>query len=206
MGIYYAAPLLGPSLGPLIGGALATAWNWQATFYFLAIIGGVVLVSMLLFRDTFRQERSLTYAAAKRHAVHRAEEKRVKQRQLNGADVLEKGSPTGAVDPTKIKVTLVDLDPFKPIWNILKRKNNLAILFPSGIFQLTSLFPAAYLTPPAILFALQYSVCFTAARTFAAPPYSYEPLQIGLVLLSFGVGMSTGFLKSALPLTQCQVT
>lgn len=137
MGIYYAAPLLGPSLGPLVGGALATAWNWQATFYFLAIIGGVVLVSMSLFRDTFRQERSLTYAAAKLHAVRRAEEKRVKQKLLNDSDVLEKGSPTDVVDPTKIKVTLVDLNPFKPIWNILKRKNNLAILFPSGSYSIS---------------------------------------------------------------------
>lgn len=132
MGIYYAAPLLGPSLGPLVGGALATAWNWQATFYFLAIIGGVCLVSLSLFRDTFRQERSLTFAAARRHAIRRAEDKLTRQRLANGADALEKGSSIDAVDPAKTKVTLVDLNPFKPIANILKRKNNLAILFPSG--------------------------------------------------------------------------
>ncbi|KAI0941665.1 hypothetical protein AcW1_003491 [Taiwanofungus camphoratus] len=46
MGIYYCAPLLGPSLGSIIGGALTQGFNWRATFWFL---------------DSFRRERSLTY-------------------------------------------------------------------------------------------------------------------------------------------------
>ncbi|KIM29950.1 hypothetical protein M408DRAFT_67165 [Serendipita vermifera MAFF 305830] len=175
MGIYYAAPLLGPSLGPLIGGAITEAFNWRATFYFLSIIGGIVLLSLLIFHDTFRRERSLTYAAAQRHAVRRTEEKLSKKRQANSVDSVEKGRPNDIVDPATIKVTLVDLNPFKPIWYVLKRKNNLMILFPS-----------------AILFALQYSVCFTAARTFGTAPYNYSPLQIGLVLLAFGGGNMCG--------------
>ena len=64
MGIYYAAPLLGPSMGPLLGGILTQLFNWRATFWFLAIFGGVSLASFVLFRDTFRRERSLTYQAA----------------------------------------------------------------------------------------------------------------------------------------------
>ena len=35
MGIYYAAPLLGPSMGPLLGGILTQLFNWRATFWFL---------------------------------------------------------------------------------------------------------------------------------------------------------------------------
>ena len=64
MGIYYAAPLLGPSMGPLLGGILTQLFNWRATFWFLAIFGGVSLASFVLFKDTFRRERSLTYQAA----------------------------------------------------------------------------------------------------------------------------------------------
>jgi MFS family permease len=131
MGIYYAAPLLGPSLGPLFGGVLTQIWNWRATFYFLTIIGGVVLISLFMFRDTFRRERSLTYQSAKRHAIRRAEEKRAK-RERNSDDAVEKGGQPTSVDPETVKVTLIDLNPFKPIWSVLTRKNNLSILFPSG--------------------------------------------------------------------------
>jgi hypothetical protein len=68
MGLYYAAPLLGPSLGPLVGGIVTKVFSWRATFYFLAIFGGVSLVTFVFFRDTFRRERSLAYQAALRKA------------------------------------------------------------------------------------------------------------------------------------------
>lgn len=64
MGIFYAAPLLGLSMGPLLGGVLTQLFNWRATFWFLAIFGGLSLLSFVLFKDTFRRERSLTYKAA----------------------------------------------------------------------------------------------------------------------------------------------
>lgn len=64
MGIFYAAPLLGLSMGPLLGGVLTQLFNWRATFWFLAIFGGLSLLSFMLFKDTFRRERSLTYQAA----------------------------------------------------------------------------------------------------------------------------------------------
>ena len=67
MGIYYSAPLLGPSLGPILGGVLTQAFSWRATFWFLAAFVGACFLSFLPFRDTFRRERSLTYQAALRH-------------------------------------------------------------------------------------------------------------------------------------------
>lgn len=68
MGLYYAAPLLGPSLGPLVGGIVTRVFSWRATFYFLAIFGGLSLVTFVFFKDTFRRERSLAYQAALRKA------------------------------------------------------------------------------------------------------------------------------------------
>ena len=70
MGIFYAAPLLGPSLGPLLGGVLTQAFSWRAAFWLLAALLGIDLVLFtFFFRDTFRRERSLTYrhALARRH-------------------------------------------------------------------------------------------------------------------------------------------
>ncbi|PVF97146.1 MFS general substrate transporter [Serendipita vermifera] len=176
MGIFYAAPLVGQSLGPLFGGVLTHIWNWRATFYFLTIIGGIVLISLLMFKETFRRERSLTYQAAKRHAIRRLEKKQARQDKDAGS-CIETGVKPTSVGLETAKVTLTDLNPFKPIWNILRRKNNLAIIFTS-----------------ALLFALQYSICFTAARTLAALPYQYDPLHVGLVLLSFGLGISVATL------------
>lgn len=38
LGVYYAAPLLGPSIGPLLGGAITSASSWRSTFYFLVAV------------------------------------------------------------------------------------------------------------------------------------------------------------------------
>ena len=43
-----------------------------------------------------------------------------------------------------------------------------------------------------LLFAAQYTISYTAARTFAAAPYDYSALIVGCVLLSFGVGNVVG--------------
>lgn len=59
-----SAPLLGPSLGPIIGGILTQAFGWRATFWFLVIFTGLCIIPFVFFRDTFRRERSLTYQAA----------------------------------------------------------------------------------------------------------------------------------------------
>lgn len=61
-----SAPVLGPSLGPIIGGALTQAFNWRATFWFLVIFIGMCILAFVFFKDTFRRERSLTYQAALR--------------------------------------------------------------------------------------------------------------------------------------------
>jgi len=62
MGIYYIAPLLGPSIGPILGGVLTTGLHWRAIFWFLAIVAGATcLCFVFFFHDTFRRERSLTY-------------------------------------------------------------------------------------------------------------------------------------------------
>lgn len=105
MGLYYAVPLLGPSLGPVIGGLLTKGFSWRATFYFLAAFGGVSFCSFLFFPDSYRKERSHIYQAATKRALKRAlahhesaEKKRIKkiQRGLSSSDP----TPGTTVPPT----------------------------------------------------------------------------------------------------------
>lgn len=55
--------------------SLTDAWNWRATFFFLAAFCALSLASFLLFKDTFRRERSSAYQAAlARHTKHGAQQ------------------------------------------------------------------------------------------------------------------------------------
>lgn len=45
MGIFYLGPLCGPLFAPILGGIVGERWNWRATQWVLAIIGGMPLSS-----------------------------------------------------------------------------------------------------------------------------------------------------------------
>ena len=48
MGMFYLGPLTGPLIAPIVGGGLAQRWGWQASMWFLAVFGALV-VAMILF-------------------------------------------------------------------------------------------------------------------------------------------------------------
>ena len=136
MGIYYAAPLLGPSLGPLIGGILTQVFSWRATFWFLVIFGGLSLLSFLFFKDTFRRERSKAYQSALCRAQASKLTPRHSSNDVKGAESngdIERGSladiPQSFAD---VKLSLKDVNPLEPLIPILRRWNNIMILIPSG--------------------------------------------------------------------------
>ena len=145
LGIYYAAPILGPSLGPIIGGLLTQAFSWRASFWLLAAdIGANIVIFVFFFRDTFRKERSLTY---QRVLVSRRRSKRSSvvsdtaqelDNKSNGEATVTAASPaeTVAATPqagTEITLSLKDVNPFPPLVLVLKRRNNVVTLFSSGM-------------------------------------------------------------------------
>lgn len=150
MGIYYAAPLLGTSLGPFLGGGFAQAFGWRAVFWFAVISGAVVLVSLFVFfKDSFRKERSLTYQNVVRRrlkesqlctvitdSVESSSDKSQAMPSEKAIQGLEAGTNTISPSHTVDDVTLSfkDVNPFPPMILVLKRPNNNAVLLASGWF------------------------------------------------------------------------
>ncbi|KAF9265334.1 MFS general substrate transporter [Marasmius fiardii PR-910] len=191
MGIYYMAPLLGPSVGPILGGALTTGFGWRGPFYFLAATAGLIAVSFLLFfKDTFRRERSLVYQRALKHRLREEAHKGMESKRKSTSSDLEGGKEASAAEPDvekqrelhdkakdvlpNMKITWKDINPVQPLWRVLRRPNNFCILLASGL-----------------IFAFCFVVPYTTSRTLGTH-YHYNALKIGLVLLSFGLGLFTG--------------
>ncbi|KAG1836290.1 MFS general substrate transporter [Suillus subalutaceus] len=188
MGVYYSAPLLGPSLGPILGGALTQGLNWRAIFWFLAIWGGIIFLALLfLFKDTFRKERSVTYQNAlnSRLQEQQSSEAKDESRDISKSEVGRENQTTSKdieaqrmVIPASaikdIKMSMADINPFPAYLLIVSRKNNLVIMITSGL-----------------ILGFSFSIAYTCARTLSMY-YDYDALKTGLVLLAYGVGSVTG--------------
>lgn len=73
------------------------------------------------------------------------------------------------------QMSLRDVNPLSPALAVLREPVNLLTVLASGM-----------------LFGAQYVISFTAAVTFAAAPYNYDSLKVGLVLVAFGGGNILG--------------
>ncbi|KAG1809824.1 MFS general substrate transporter [Suillus plorans] len=190
MGIYYSAPLVGPSLGSIIGGALTQGLGWRAIFWFLAIWGGLMFLAFLfLFKDTFRKERSMTYQDVLKRRLREQQSSEVKdgsrnisEKELQVNDEDQTSSNDIEAQPTvipasavrEVQLSIADVNPFPPYLSIISRKNNIAILTASGL-----------------VYAFGFSIMYTCARTLSMY-YNYDALKTGLVLLSYGIGSISG--------------
>lgn len=108
MGLFYAMPMLGPSLGSLIGGALGNAFGWRSTQYFLAVWGFCMVIAFLFFPDTWRKERSRIYQQAIADALKRelkAQAAIEKKRQRKVARGLASDAPTPATTAPHSRAT-----------------------------------------------------------------------------------------------------
>ncbi|KAG2351278.1 hypothetical protein BDR07DRAFT_1320497 [Suillus spraguei] len=188
MGVYYSAPLLGPSLGPIFGGALTQGLSWRAVFWFLVILGGVIFSAFIfLFKDTFRKERSVTYQNVLKSRLREQQSSEAKdelqniskseaggEHQTSLKDIEAQRSVIPASAIKDVQLSMIDVNPFPPYLSVVSRKNNLVVLTASGL-----------------IFAFSFSVTYTCARTLSMY-YDYDALKTGLVLLAYGVGCMAG--------------
>ncbi|KAF8187752.1 vacuolar DHA amino acid exporter [Pholiota molesta] len=199
MGIYYIAPLLGPAVGPVFGGILTSVWGWRAIFWFLAIIAGATLISFVtFFQDTFRCERSLIYQKVLKAHIRAAS---LLPAETLKKDTGEPSTTIGkdCVDTNKseidiekiaekvtteefrkeveipiVKLTLRDVNFFRPLAQVLRRPNNFLILLSSGL-----------------LYAYGFVVVYATSRTLSSD-YGLSALKIGLVTIAYGAGSVGG--------------
>ena len=100
VGIYYAAPLPGPAIGPLMGDFVTQLISWRATFYFLVIFGWLSLISSsssrtpsgdsIAFRTKARSTSQLGSGEDKLGAKEKA--LRLEHEDNDGASIIITGS------------------------------------------------------------------------------------------------------------------
>ncbi|KAI0373855.1 MFS general substrate transporter [Pilatotrama ljubarskyi] len=212
MGIYYSAPLLGPSLGPILGGVLTQGFNWRATFWFLAIFVGVCVLLFIPFKDTFRRERSLVYQSALKRRMAIESAKGSEASSLSQVTAVSRAIPpteatpqcdTPGMSKDAIDTLARDRDLEKqqqpvptdpevaaPLNEIKLSLADVNAVRPI-VHVLRRLNNLTILTASGLIFAFSYSIGYTCSRTLANE-YRYNALQIGLALLAFGVGSLCG--------------
>ncbi|CAG8593874.1 9250_t:CDS:2, partial [Ambispora leptoticha] len=56
-GLFYVGPLIGTVTGPVIGGYLGEKFGWRSTFWFLLVLGGIIILAIFFFLpETFYQQ------------------------------------------------------------------------------------------------------------------------------------------------------
>ncbi|EPT00293.1 hypothetical protein FOMPIDRAFT_55404 [Fomitopsis schrenkii] len=187
------AVVLGPLLGPIVGGGLTQAFGWRAVFWFLAVFAVLCTIPLIFFPETYRRERSLTYQAALRKSRERENKKVEAAKDARQCALACPESPDdesssearsqcvetkvdNSSKPKEVKISLTDVDPIRPTINVLRCPNNVVIFLSSGLLD-----------------AFECSIVYTSSLTLAKV-YGYDALKIGRVMLSFGFGALLGSL------------
>ncbi len=121
-------PMLGPCIGPIVGGVLADRFGWQALFWFLLVLGALVLLLIVLFLpETLRSLVGNGSIAAR--GLNRSLVSIWQQRQL-----ARKNRQAGVVGPDAASLAAkpprkgwADVKPFAPL-KMFREKDVLVLL------------------------------------------------------------------------------
>ncbi|KAF6517438.1 hypothetical protein HZS61_003009 [Fusarium oxysporum f. sp. conglutinans] len=168
IGLTAVPSVLGPSLGPIIGGVLAEFLGWRSIFWFLAIFAGVTIVLLALFYpETCREivgdgsiKAPLVYRSVWQILVSR---RKRSESEKNGLS--RQGSRASTVKKFKFKFPNV-LD---SILMLFEKETGFLLGFSS------------------ICFAGFYCIA-TAMPTLFKEIYGYNELEIGLTFLPMAAG------------------
>ena len=175
MGFVQAGSLLGPSIGPVIGGLLAEFLGWRAVFWFLVILGATFTILFLIFfPETSRVIVGDGSIPPSGYSMSLLNYLQVRRRQQGCSDSLTPSHSRASLPP-KRKTRFPN--PLASI-RILNDKETFLLLMNN-----------------AFMFAGFYDIAATIPSLFAEI-YGFNDLQIGLCYLPFGAGASLAALMN----------
>ncbi|UNI20742.1 hypothetical protein JDV02_006804 [Purpureocillium takamizusanense] len=171
MSMFYLGPLLGPIIAPVVGGVLAQKLGWQATQYFLAIYGAVILL-MLFFL--------LPETLARRPGANDVDGDGDQQQQQQQQQAAGQGAQlqrTTTAQSAKIETQRVA--------RAVKR----VVIDPLSVLLFLR-FPPVLITVlvAAIAFGALFVANISIQQTFSEPPYNFAQLIVGLLYVPLGLG------------------
>jgi len=175
MGIFYLGPLCGPLFAPIIGGALGAGLGWRSTQWFLVIYGGITLIFIVfalpetLHRPT-KDTQTLDQSAAQATNFSAVE---TTDKSIRPVTLQRSTTRASTIQQTKtllVHLRQIFLDPLKIITWLR--------------------FPPVLLTVyyASITFGVLYILNISIQSTFAAQPYSFSTLIIGLLYIPNSAG------------------
>lgn len=166
MGFFYLGPLCGPLFAPIIGGILGRTLGWRSTQWFLVIYGGLTLV-MIVFAlpETLRAKDTLEQQIPQPHHTS------------------SKDPPRPHLSRTSTRQSAVQVS--RTTLRTLRR------IFIDPLVVLTWLrYPPVALTVyyASITFGSLYVLNISIQASFAAPPYRFSTLILGLLYIPGSLG------------------
>lgn len=210
MALYFWAYFLGIFIGPIIAGSIAARVNWRWFFWVCAILQGASLVFLIVAHPETKYDRSSAHLvgpgpAALRRANDDAEkhghsptlrqtEDEEGAARSSGGDHAGTGSntmderPIGA--PSRAQFSLIPKPHFSHGMSSVVRD----VLSPIQIFS----YPIVLWAALSMGFAANclLALNLTESQVFAAPPYMFNPAQIGYTNFAFFVGAVVALLTA----------
>lgn len=187
MALYFWAYFLGLFIGPIISGSIASSIDWRWFFWVCTILQGVSLFLMIIAHPETKYERTSSSSASS-ETINTTEGKAAEaqisdvssqeshRRQVTAVDA----RPVGR--PSKTQFSLVPRLRFAHGGGSVLRD----IISPLQIFA----YPIVLWAALAMGFASNSLLAcnLTQAQVFGAPPYLFNPAQIGYVNFAFAIG------------------